>query len=191
MANFGQAVPVTGPLVGFPGKQSRLGERVTASRQVLPTTPNPIHFGEAVVMVPDSVGGTYQSVADFIAGGGTFAAANFAGIADWEVESAGGYPALPGQTVLGYFGPGLMATVLERGSCTIQINVPGSPAPMAGGPVYVRKTVNGSIPAGLVGGFEGAADASNNVLIPGLVFRTGVVDANGMAEVTLLTRVAA
>lgn len=189
MTNFGQNVPVTGPLTGFPGKISRLGERVVASRQVLSTTTNPILFGAPVVLVPDSLGGTYQSVADFIAGGGTFTAALFAGIAVADVDTALSYPVTPGALIIGGYQPGLMADVLERGSATVTLNVPGTP--VAGGPVYVRKVVNGSIPAGLVGDLEGAADGSNTVLLTGVVFRTGVVDANNSAEITLLNRVAA
>lgn len=189
MAPFGQTIPVTGPYIGFPGKISRLGERVVAARQVLSTTPNPIPFGAPVVLVGDASGGTWQSVADFIAGGGTFAAANFAGVAIAEVDSALTYPATPGQQTLGSYAPALMAEVLERGSVTVQLNVTGSP--VAGGPVYVRKTANGAIPAGIVGGFEGAADGANNIQLTGVVFRTGAVDSNGMAEITLLNRVAA
>ncbi len=189
MANFGQAVPITGPLTGFPGKPSRMGKRGVASRQVLLATPNPIVFGAPVVMVPDSTGGTYQSVADFILGGGTFVAASFAGIAVSEVNAGLVLNPVPGSLQIGSYAPGDMCDVLEEGSCTVQLLVTGTP--VAGGPVYVRKTLNGAIPAGLVGDFEGAADGANSILIPGLVFRTGVVDTNGVAEVTILNRISA
>ena len=189
MANFGQTVPITGPLTGFPGKPSRFGKRTVASRQVLSTTPNPIVFGAPVVMVPDSLGGTYQSVADFILGGGTFTAGLFAGVAFAEVNAGLVLNPVPGSLQIGSYAPGDICDVMEEGSLTIQLLNPGTP--VAGGPVYVRKLLNGSVPAGLVGDIEGASDTTNSILIPGVVFRTGVVDTNGVAEITILNRVAA
>lgn len=189
MANFGQTVPITGPLTGFPGKVTRMGKRGITARQVLSTTTNAIPVGAPVVMVPDSLGGTYQGVPDFITGGGTFTAASFAGVAVSEVDSILGYPAVPGTLQVANFAPGTMAEVLEEGSITVQLLVAGTP--VAGGPVYVRKVLNGAIPAGLVGGWEGAADGTNSVAITGVVFRTGVVDTNLVAEITILNRVAA
>jgi hypothetical protein len=189
MANFGQTVPITGPLTGFPGKNSRMGKTGIASRQVLLTTPNPIPFGAPVVMIPDSLGGTYQSVADFILGGGTFTAAKFAGIAVSEVNAGLVLNPVPGSIQVGSYAPGDMCDVKQEGSLTVQLLNPGTP--VAEGPVYVRVLLNGSVPAGLVGDLEGAADGSNSILIPGVVFRTGVVDTNGVAEITILNRVAA
>lgn len=190
MAPFGQVVPVTGPLNGFPGKVTRLGERVIAARQVLSTTTNPIPFGTGVVIVPDSTGGTYQSIADFIAGSGTFTAGKFAGVAIAEVETTGPYTSYqqPSSPLTGSYLQGLMAEVLERGSIAVQINVG---TPQSQGTVYVRTELNGGIPAGIVGDFEAAADGSNTVALVGVVFRTGVLDANNIAEITMLERQAA
>jgi hypothetical protein len=63
---FGQVIPVTGPGVGFPGNVSRIGERVIVARQVLPTTPSNVVFGQPVAVVGDSNGGTVVNMADFL-----------------------------------------------------------------------------------------------------------------------------
>ena len=36
--SFGQVIPVTGPVLGFAGTVSRIGERVITARQFVPTT---------------------------------------------------------------------------------------------------------------------------------------------------------
>lgn len=192
MAPFGKVLPVIGLNNGFPGQVSRTGERVIAARQVLSTTPSAVNFGDTMVLVPDAAGGTYQTVADFIAGSGTMTAALFAGIAVREVKTAVTYPYTPGQPSVSKYLPGEIAEVLERGSIVVPITV-GASSAVAGGPVYLRIALNGSIPAGVVGDLEGAADGSNTISLAsvGVVFRTGVVDANGNAEITLKNRVAA
>jgi hypothetical protein len=190
MGSFGGVIPVTALNLGFLGNVSRIGERVIAARQVLSTTPNPISFGQACVIIPDATGGTWQSISDFIAGAGTFTAPRFAGIAVRNVKTYLTYVGLGSvQTPqIGNYGPGQIAEVLERGSITVKINN-GTPASQ--GPVYVRTVANAGIPAGVVGGLEAVADGTNTVVVPGVVFRTGVLDANGVAEVTILSRTAA
>jgi hypothetical protein len=190
MSSFGTVIPVTALNLGFLGNVSRLGERVIAARQVLPTTANPISFGDGVVLVGDTTGGTWQNIKDFIVGGGTFTAAKLAGVAVRNVKTQLVYSALTQvQTPqVGLYAPGAIAEVLERGSITVKIN---NGAPVAGSPVYVRTALNGAIPAGLQGGFEAIADGANTVALVGVVFRTGVLDANGVAEITLMARQAA
>jgi|SRR5215469_10766640 len=190
MASFGGVIPVTALNLGFLGNVSRVGERVIAARQVLSTTPNPINFGDPVIIVPDSTGGTYQSVKDLIGGAGTFTAAKFAGVAVRNVKTNLAYIALGNvQTPqIGQYAPGSICDVLERGSVTVKIN---NGTPVSQNPVFVRTALNGAIPAGVVGGFEAVADGTNTVQLVGVVFRTGVLDANGVAEITLLPRVAA
>jgi hypothetical protein len=190
MGSFGGVIPVTSLNLGYPGNVSRMGDRVIAARQVLATTPNAINFGDAVIIVPDSVGGTYQSVKDFIAGAGTFTSARFAGVAVRNVKTMLQFIAwgVVQSAQFGQFAPGSMAEVLERGSITVKVNN-GTPA--AQGNVYVRTVFNGAIPAGVVGGFEAVADGVNTVQVTGVTWRTGVLDANGVAEITILNRVAA
>lgn len=189
--SFGTVIPVTGLNLGFVGQVTRLGERVIASRPVLATTPNNINFGAPVVIVPTAGGGdSYQSVADFIAGGGTFTAAKFAGVANREVKTNLSYTSLGnnGTPQIGSYAPNEMSEALERGSILVSINN-GTPASQA--PVFVRIALNVAIPAGVVGGFEAVADGANTVQLTNVVFRTGVQDGNGVAEITLLNRVAA
>jgi hypothetical protein len=67
----------------------------------------------------------------------------------------------------------------------------GNGNPVAGAPVYIRLTANVAIPNAPAGGVEAAADGANTVLMPNAVFRTGYLDANGVAEITILRRNAA
>lgn len=191
--SFGTTIPVTGLNLGFLGQVTRLGERVITSRPVLSTAAANIAFGDSVVIVPTAGGGdTYQQVADFIAQGGTMTAALFAGIANREVKTNLAYVSLGnnGTGQIGSYAPNEMAEALERGSILVKLNV-GTPASQ--GNVYLRIALNGGIPAGLVGGIEAAADGGNTINLGtvGVIFRTGIVDANGMVEITLKTRVAA
>lgn len=187
---FGKVLPVIGLNLGFVGNFSRTGERVITARQVLPSTPNPIKFGDAVVIVPDSMGGTYQSVADFITGGGNMTPQRFAGVANREVKTSYTYPLQPGQEVIGSYVPGEIAEAGERGSVVVFCN---NGSPQTQSPVYLRIAANQAIPAGVVGGFEAVADGANTIDLStvGVVWRTGVVDANGAAELTMRHRVAA
>lgn len=189
---FGSVIPVTGLNVGFPGQVSRTGDLVIAARQAYSSNAHPISFGQAVVLLADETGGTYQSAADFIAVPNTFTAPLFAGIAIREVKTlVTSYITLEGGTVdpVGSYQPGEMTEVIERGSVTVVIN---GGTPEAGNPVYLRTALNGSIPAGVVGDLEAyTAGDGGLVKLTGVVFRTGVVDANSVAEITILNRVAA
>lgn len=257
MGSFGVSLPVVALNNGFLGAVSRVGYPVIAARQVLSTTANPINFGAGVVAVAGGANGDYawQSIADFIAGGGTFTAAKFAGVAVREVKTNLAYVALESipANLIGSYAQGEMAEVLESGSVCVQIN---NGTPVSQGPVYVRTVANGTIPAGVVGGFEavndnavnttaaaattnsttltvssatgiaigqlitgigipantyvtnvvgttltlsnaatvGSAAAlnfSNTTALVDVVFRTGNLDANSVAEITILNRIAA
>jgi hypothetical protein len=159
MSSFGGTIPVVALNLGFLGNVSRLGERVIAARQVLSTSTNPVSFGDAVVIVPDSTGGTYQNVKDYIAGGGTFTAAKFAGIAVRNVKTQLVYSALSNvqTTLIGQYAQGNIAEALERGSVTVKIN---NGTPVSQNPVYIRTALDAAIPAGLVGGLEAVTDAN-------------------------------
>lgn len=251
---FGTTIPVLSLNLGFPGTPSR-GFRQTVARQVLASTPNPIKFGDAVTLIPDSTGGKWQSIADFIAGGGTFAAKLFAGIAQRNVKTNLSYSTLGnvGAPSFGQFAPGSMGEAMEQGSITVVCN---NGQPVASNAIYIRVALDAAIPAGVVGGVEAVADpnpvttnltttngsasatvasatgitvgmivtnadvpAGTSVLaivgttvtlsanatggatatatfnhlvqVPGVEFRTGVIDENLVAEITMLNRVAA
>lgn len=88
--SFGQSVPVTGPLVGFPGNVSRMGnQRTIRSRPVLPTTATNLPFGAGAVELSNSTGGYYQSLADFLATAtnAQYLPTQFAGIAVRNVKT--------------------------------------------------------------------------------------------------------
>lgn len=257
--SFGTTIPVTGLNLGPIGQVSRLGPRDITARPVFAGAGSTnINFGDAVVIVPNASGGgdTYETVAAFIANGGTFNASLFAGVANREVKTNLAYTTLGNNGTLqtAYYQPNEIAEALERGSITVKINN-GTPKSQA--PVFLRVALNAGVPAGVVGGLEAVADAavatnlsttagsasatvasatglavgqlvSGNVNVPantsiiaingttitlsqnatttaatvatnfnssvqltGVVFRTGVLDANGVAEITLLNRVAA
>ena len=265
---FGVSIPVTGLNNGFLGQVSRTGERVIAAHQANASNTNNISFGDAVVLQPDAIGGTYTQVADWIANSSGLITPSpapqvpvtnvlpFAGIAVREVKTnLGSYPYTPGSGVTGYYAPGQMCEVLERGSVCVKINV--ATGIKAGQPVYLRVLANSAVSAGVVGGLEAQADAvtpttmtasaigmaltvvsytsiangmyvsgfgipngayvtnvntntitisqntnaiiaagtpvtfSWTVILPDLVFRSGVLDGNNVAEITILKRVAA
>lgn len=154
--SFGQGIPVLGPNIGFPGAISRVGERVITARTVLSTATYNLNFGDPAVIIPDADGGTFRSVYDYIkaaAANAGFVASQFAGMAVREVKSEITYPVnqAPGVSVVGYYQPGAMAEVLERGSGTVQLAVG---APNTQDPVYTRAVLNGAIAAGTIGDWE-------------------------------------
>lgn len=196
--SFGTTIPVTGLNLGAIGQVSRLGERVITSRPVFAGAGAAnINFGDSVVITPNPTGGgdTYQSVAGFIAGGGTMTAALLAGIANREVKTNLAYTSLGnnGAPQIAFYAPNELAEALERGSIVVKIN---NGTPVSQAPVFLRVALSAGIPAGVVGGFEAVVDPvtpANTISLAsiGVVFRTGVLDANGCAEITLKQRVAA
>ena len=55
-----------------------------------------------------------------------------------------------------------------------------------GGAVYVRITANATYPNAVVGGFEAASDTTNSVQLTNAQW-AGTADANGIAELRILT----
>lgn len=157
---------------GYPGTVSRSSSTVIENRFVKSTDTNPIPFGSAVILNSDN---SYSAM------GAGATASQFAGIAVREVKTNLTY----GTNASGSYQPGQPCDVLMRGSATIQVN---NGTPTANGTVYVRIAANASIPAGVVGGFEAAADGTNTVALTNVKFKTGLLDANNVAEVTILTQ---
>ena len=196
MSPFGQVIPVQGLNFGLPGTISRMGDPLPVAKPVLATTPSSIKFGDPVVVIPNASGGgdTVVNVYDYqlaaISGGqaGTLTAALFAGVAIREVKTMTTFPVTPGTGQSGAYAPGEMCEFLERGTISVKVNV-GTPASQ--GTVYVRITLNGAIPAGVVGGFECASDNGKCIALSGVVFKDGHMDANGITEITLKGRQAA
>jgi hypothetical protein len=185
--SFGTVLAVTGLPLGFPGHVTRGGgaPQNISSKQVLTTTANPIQFGQAVVI--NAATNSYQSVADFINGGGTMTAALLAGIAVEEVKTTGVFPSTPGQDVVGSYPQGDYADALNFGSIIVTVN---NGTPVSQAPVYLRIAANVAVPNGVIGGLE-AGSTTGTIELPGVVFTNGSMDSNNSAEITFLNRVAA
>lgn len=157
--SFGQVIPVTGPNLGFAGQVSRLGERVVPAREFVPyNSALNLNFGDPAVIIPNAQGGYYTSVADFVANATAnigLVASAFAGAAVREVQTQLAYPygagIVPGTQQLGYYAPGQIAEVLERGNITIPLSV-GSPN--AESQLYTRVVANAAVTAGVIGDWE-------------------------------------
>jgi hypothetical protein len=165
--------------LGYAGSFSRSVDNITTPRIVKSVVTNGVEtepsilFGEPVVLNTDN---TYSRF------GATGTAATFAGIAVREVKQASDY-----YTAAGSYHPNEVCDVLERGSITVKCN---AGTPTAGGKVYVRIAANSTAaPNGVVGQFEAAADSTNTVEITNARWKTGKIDANGIAELTILNRV--
>ena len=112
--------------------------------------------------------------------GASATAAQFVGVAGRELKSSLTYlEQTPGQ-----YAPGEAVSVFQRGSIQVYCQR-GTPA--LGGAVYVRITANGSYESAVVGGFEAEADSSNTVQLTNCQWG-GAADANGIAELVILTR---
>lgn len=169
---------------GMVGKApSRNGDDVISGRMVNTARTANLTYGDPVVLLST---GQVQSVADFIAGGGTFTASLFAGIAVGEFHLSLSLGATTSTNpAVGQYVPGQMAGVLRRGNAIVQVNN-GTPTP--GAPVYIRISTSASVPAGVVGQFEATSDSSHTVELTNVVFYTGE-DTTGAAEVTILSAI--
>lgn len=106
-------------------------------------------------------------------------AAQFVGIAAREIKSSLIYL----EQGVGQYAPGDAVPVFQRGSINVKCQN-GTAA--VGSPVYMRITYNGTYPNAVVGGFEAVADSENSVQLTNAQW-AGPADANGIAELRLLT----
>lgn len=153
---------------GYPGSVSRSNDAVIINRRV---KEDAIPFGAPVAMNDDnslSPLGTGHAAKDFI------------GVAVREVKQTADY-----YNPTGIYTEGEPADVITRGSVTVQVNVG---TPKARGKVFVRIAENEAIPNGVVGGFEAVADGANTIELTDVVFTTGQIDVNKVAEITILNR---
>lgn len=112
--------------------------------------------------------------------GASAEASQFVGVAGRELKSSLTYlEQSPGE-----YAPGDPVSVFQRGSINVYCQR-GTPA--LGGAVYVRITANGSYESAVVGGFEAEADSTNTVQLTNCQWG-GAPDANGIAELVILTR---
>lgn len=106
-------------------------------------------------------------------------AALFVGVAAREIKSSLTYLTQGAGT----YAPGESVPTFQRGSINVKCNR-GTPA--LNGAVYVRITANGSFPNAPVGGFEASADSTNTIQLTNCQW-AGAADANGIAELRILT----
>lgn len=153
---------------GFAGSYARQPDMIVNTRPAGGDTAIP--FGAPLVYS----GGTVVQM------GASATAAQFVGVAGREIKSSLTYlEQSPGQ-----YNPGDPVSVFQRGSIQVYCQR-GTPA--LGGAVYVRITANGSFETAVVGGFEASADSSNTVKLTNCQWG-GPADANGIAELVILTR---
>ena len=163
----GKAIGIS-MLSGYAGTQSRTADAIIQNR----IAKSNISFGHAVVLTNDN---KWDNVVE-----GTIAA-QIAGIAVREVVQA--------NTFDPQSNPDYMAEtpcdVMVRGNCTVKCQ---RGTPKSGDAVYVRVKANVTYQDAVVGGLEATADAENTVQVTNIEWTTGVMDANGMTEITIKTR---
>lgn len=154
--------------VGYPGTQSRSADSIIQNRMAS----GAIAFGHAVKLLdtnkwaPVATGDTEDKIA---------------GIAVREVVQANTFDPQSNSDYVA----NAPCDVMVRGNCTVKCQR-GTPA--AGAAVYVRITHNPTYANAVVGGFEAQADSGNTIQVKNIEWTTGVIDANGNAEVTIKTR---
>lgn len=160
---------------GYAGSYSRQPDMIVVTRPA---------GGE--VAIPFGAPLVYSGGAVVVASGTGKTAAQFVGVAGRELKSSLQYlEQSPGQ-----YAPGEPVSVFERGS--IQVWCGGTTAPALGGKVYIL--LNTTETAGLTGvpagSFVAQADgttAANTVQLTNCQWG-GPADANGIAELVILTR---
>lgn len=168
MAGLNPQVIGTTMTAGFAGSYARQPDMIVNTRPAGGS--DPIPFGTPLVYSGSAV----------VQMGASATAEQFVGVAGRELKSSLTYlEQSPGQ-----YAPGDPVSVFQRGSIQVYCQR-GTPA--LGGAVYVRITANGSYETAVVGGFEAEADSSNTVQLTNCQWG-GPADANGIAELVILTK---
>lgn len=183
--------------LGYPGSYARNGDCVIRQYLVNPTDSAGPAFGAAVVINQNNTGGTISDAAVSMANGHTpvtTLGANFcfAGFAVREVVTLlpTSFIAAPQLPAIQTYAVGTMADVLERGNIVRVVTDPQVHGYAANEQVFLRISTNGSFPSAQVGDIETLADGAHTLALP-VVMATGVVDANGVCELCVLSRNAA
>ena len=129
-----------------------------------------INFGLALV---------YDAQKNVVLPSDSTTAAQFVGVAAREVKSSLNFL----NQGVGQYVPNEAVAVFQRGSVNVKCQ---NGTPVVGGAVYMRVKANASYPNAVVGGFEAAADSTNTVLLTNAQW-AGAADANGVAELRILT----
>ena len=155
---------------GFAGCYARQPDMIVETRPAGGETP--IVFGTPLVYDTDNV--------SVIPAGATFTAAEFAGVAGFEIKSVLTYL----DQAVGQYAPGEPTSVFQRGSINVKC-YDGTPA--LGGTVYVRTGTSETYATGVVGGFSANNESGKTVALTNCQWG-GPADANGIAELVILTK---
>lgn len=154
---------------GFAGCYARQPDMIVTTRPAGGTANIP--FGAPLI---------YDSSKNVIQANATATAATFVGVAAAEIKSSLDY-LNPGT---GAFAPGEAVGVFQRGSINVKC-YDGSPA--LGGTVYVRIAESDTYENSPVGTFSATNESTKTVALTNCYWG-GPADANGIAELVLLTR---
>lgn len=154
---------------GFAGSYARQPDMIVETRPAGGETAIP--FGAPLVY-----DATKPAV---VAAGAGFTAAAFAGVAGAEIKTALTY--LTQQE--GQYAPGEPVSVFQRGS----INVKAYGTPALGGTVYVRTAASDTYTTEPVGAFTATNESGDTVALTNCQWG-GAADANGIAELVILTK---
>lgn len=157
------------------GKSMFHGYAGSFSRQ--PDTIIDTHPAEGAIVFGQGV--VYGSGGGVELPGSSAVAADFVGVAVRETKSALNYL----NQNEGIYAMHDAVPVIKRG-CVNVICQNGTPA--LDGDVYLRIAANATYPDAVVGGFEAAADSTNSVKLTNVKWK-GAADANGVAEIRILT----
>lgn len=154
---------------GFAGCYARQPDMIVTTRPAGGTANIP--FGAPLI---------YDSSKNVIQADATATANTFVGVAAAEIKSSLDY-LNPGT---GAFAPGEAVGVFERGSINVKCY---DGAPALGGAVYVRIAESETYENSPVGTFSATNESTKTVLLTNCYWG-GPADANGIAELVLLTR---
>lgn len=168
MAGLNPQVIGTTMTAGFAGSYARQPDMIVNTRTAGGSAPIP--FGAPLV----------YSGTEVVQMGASATPAQFVGVAGREIKSSLTYlEQSPGQ-----YNPGDPVSVFQRGSIQVYCQ---RGTPVLGGAVYVRTKANESYSTAVVGGFEAEDDSGNVVQLTNAQWG-GAPDANGIAELVILTR---
>lgn len=152
---------------GFAGCYARQPDMIVETRPAGGTTP--ITYGTPLVYDDGSV----------VPAGAAFTATDFAGVAGFEIKSALTYL----EQQAGQYAVGDPVSVFQRGS----INVKAYGVPALNGTVYIRTAASDTYTTEPVGAFTATNESGDTVALTNCKWG-GAADANGIAELVILTK---
>ena len=156
---------------GWAGKITRDADMIIESR-IVGADSDDIKFGDPVYLDTDNTVRKVETTDTTIVAFAGVAVAGIRQTIDYATQEA-------------YFTPKTQADVLVRGSILVALPATYETAPTAGGKVYLDPATGKFTPDA----DDGATPTATNFIeVTNAKFTTGLVDANKMAEITLLSR---